>query len=90
MKGESQAGARAPVRWGARTLQALVRGYRAVVAPWLGPRCRFYPSCSGYTLEALEVHGALRGSALTMRRLLRCQPLSEGGVDPVPPAAEPQ
>lgn len=69
----------------ARVLMALVAGYRRFISPLLGPRCRFYPSCSAYALEALRVHGALRGSALTIWRLLRCQPFHPGGVEPVPP-----
>jgi putative membrane protein insertion efficiency factor len=70
-------------------LTATVRAYQVVVAPWLGPRCRFHPSCSHYALEALATHGAARGLWLTGRRLLRCQPLSAGGIDPVPPPSEP-
>ncbi|MHB8452679.1 MAG: membrane protein insertion efficiency factor YidD [Mycobacteriales bacterium] len=64
---------------------ALVRFYRAWFAPLLGPRCRFEPSCSTYALEALTRHGLIRGSALTVWRLLRCQPFGTGGLDPVPP-----
>ncbi|MFZ9708141.1 MAG: membrane protein insertion efficiency factor YidD [Steroidobacteraceae bacterium] len=66
-------------------LRAIVRGYQLVLSPWLGPRCRFHPTCSHYALEALELHGAWRGSALALRRLLRCHPWGEGGYDPVPP-----
>lgn len=58
--------------------------YRVLVSPMLGPRCRFHPSCSSYAEEAIRVHGAARGSALAAWRLLRCSPLSAGGVDPVP------
>lgn len=65
-------------------LIALVRAYQVLLSPLLGPRCRFYPSCSGYALESLQKHGALRGSALAVRRLCRCHPLNEGGFDPVP------
>ena len=72
-----------------RALSLFIRVYQGVLAPWLGPRCRFYPTCSRYALDALETHGAARGSWLTVRRLLRCQPLCEGGLDPVPPAVEP-
>ena len=70
----------------ARLLAALVHAYRVVVSPLLGPRCRFAPSCSAYAIEALRTHGALRGSWLTVRRLVRCHPFNRGGVDPVPPA----
>ncbi len=62
----------------------LVRGYRVLISPLLGPRCRFYPSCSQYALEALERHGALHGAWLAVRRVLRCHPWHPGGVDPVP------
>ena len=63
-----------------------VKAYRIVVSPLLGPTCRFSPSCSTYALEALRVHGALRGSWLTVRRIGRCHPFHPGGYDPVPPA----
>ena len=62
----------------------LVKGYQYLISPLLGPRCRFYPSCSHYTIEALQVHGAIRGSWLAIRRILRCHPLNPGGIDPVP------
>lgn len=65
-------------------LRILIRGYQLIVSPWLGPRCRFHPSCSSYALEALEQHGALRGSWLAMRRIGRCHPFHPGGFDPVP------
>jgi len=69
----------------ARVLQALVRAYRLI--PKSGPpRCRFLPTCSAYALEALEVHGAGRGTWLAVRRIGRCHPFHPGGVDPVPPA----
>jgi uncharacterized protein len=67
-----------------RLLVMLLTGYRRFVSPLLGPRCRFYPSCSAYALEAVQVHGALRGSWLAMRRLSRCHPFHPGGLDPVP------
>lgn len=72
-----------PMRW---LLRGLIRGYQLFISPLLGPRCRFYPTCSHYALEAIETHGALKGSWLSLCRLLRCHPWSEGGVDPVPPA----
>ena len=73
-------------------LIALIRVYRSVVSPLLGPRCRFYPSCSAYAEEALSVHGLARGGVLAVRRLLRCHPWNPGGFDFVPPArsAEPR
>lgn len=65
---------------------ALIRFYQTLLSPLLGARCRFYPSCSQYTLEAVARYGALRGSWLGLRRLARCHPLNAGGVDPVPGA----
>jgi putative membrane protein insertion efficiency factor len=67
-------------------LTVAIRAYRYVISPLLGPTCRFYPSCSCYAEEALQRHGAMRGSYLTVRRLLRCHPWHEGGFDPVPPS----
>lgn len=60
--------------------------YRRWISPLLGARCRFYPSCSAYALEAVRLHGAGRGSWLAVRRLSRCHPFHPGGLDPVPPA----
>ena len=62
----------------------ILRVYQRFLRPFLGYRCRFYPSCSNYSLEAFKRYGFLRGLALTVFRLLRCQPLAKGGVDPVP------
>ncbi|MFG6417294.1 membrane protein insertion efficiency factor YidD [Roseateles sp. DC23W] len=70
--------------WPARVLMAVVRGYRLMLSPWLGNACRFEPTCSRYSLGALEKHGALVGSYLTVHRILRCQPWCDGGHDPVP------
>lgn len=61
-----------------------IRLYRLLVSPFLPPACRFYPSCSRYAIEAIERHGALRGTALAAARLARCHPLHPGGVDFVP------
>jgi uncharacterized protein len=65
-------------------LRAAVRAYRWFVSPVLGPACRFHPSCSEYTEQALTRHGALRGSWLAARRVCRCGPWHPGGYDPVP------
>jgi putative membrane protein insertion efficiency factor len=78
---ESQRGGRHGMKW---VLIGFVKLWRAVVSPWYGPVCKYYPSCSAYGLEALELHGALKGSALALWRILRCNPWSHGGVDPVP------
>jgi uncharacterized protein len=68
----------------ATLLIVVVRGYQRWVSPMLPPSCRFYPSCSAYAVTALARHGAVRGSALAVWRLLRCHPFNPGGVDPVP------
>ena len=65
----------------------LVRGYRMFLSPWLGSHCRFEPTCSLYTLQALQQHGAVRGSYLGATRILRCHPWCGGGHDPVPDAS---
>ncbi len=67
-------------------LRALIRVYQWVLAPVLGANCRYAPSCSDYAHEALGVHGALKGSWLALRRILRCHPWGGWGYDPVPPA----
>lgn len=67
-----------------RLLIALVRGYRYGLSPWWGTQCRFTPTCSQFAIEALERHGALKGSALALRRISRCHPWHAGGFDPVP------
>ena len=61
----------------------LVSIYQRIVSPLLPQTCRFHPSCSAYSIEALREHGALRGTWMTLRRILRCHPLSAGGYDPV-------
>ncbi|MDP9083055.1 MAG: membrane protein insertion efficiency factor YidD [Pseudomonadota bacterium] len=60
-----------------------IRGYQLALSPLLGPRCRFYPSCSCYAHTAIERYGVWRGVGLGLRRLLRCHPFAEGGYDPV-------
>ena len=67
-----------------RLLIALVRFYRRNISPWRPPCCRYIPTCSQYALEALEKYGALKGTWLALRRILRCHPFHKGGYDPVP------
>jgi len=67
-----------------RCVLAALRAYQCLVSPWLGPTCRFYPSCSMYTMEAVRRYGCLKGGWLGMRRLARCHPFHRGGIDPVP------
>jgi len=67
-----------------KVLMLLIRIYQLTLSPLLGPRCRFYPSCSCYARTAIERHGAVRGTWLSLKRLLRCHPFTEGGYDPVP------
>ena len=66
-------------------LVGLIRFYQRYISAYLPPRCKYYPSCSEYAVEALRVHGVWRGMGLATWRLLRCNPLSDGGIDPVPP-----
>jgi putative membrane protein insertion efficiency factor len=65
-------------------LIALLKFYKLFISPLLGSHCRFYPSCSSYSLEAIQRHGAVAGIYLTLRRLLKCHPFHAGGVDTVP------
>ena len=69
------------MRW---AMVALIRLYQLTLSGWLGGQCRFYPSCSKYAREAIQRHGAWRGSAMATWRILRCGPFTEGGFDPVP------
>lgn len=62
----------------------LLRAYRAVISPLYGDVCRYYPSCSAYSLQAIQAHGLVKGSWLTARRLVRCHPWSRGGIDDIP------
>ena len=80
------------LRWSGRLLArglgrimiGLVTLYQFTLSPLLGPRCRFWPSCSHYTVEAIRVHGPFKGGWLSARRIVRCHPGSDGGIDPVP------
>ncbi|PCJ12693.1 MAG: membrane protein insertion efficiency factor YidD [Gammaproteobacteria bacterium] len=63
---------------------SLIKAYQLAISPLLGPRCRFYPSCSSYAIEAIQSHGLINGLVLALRRLSRCHPWHEGGVDLVP------
>ncbi|MEN6311157.1 MAG: membrane protein insertion efficiency factor YidD [Acidobacteriota bacterium] len=62
----------------------LIKAYQAVLSPLLGTHCRFHPTCSVYTYEAISRYGLIKGTGLGIRRLLRCHPLHDGGFDPVP------
>ena len=62
-----------------------MRGYQVALSPLLGDCCRFTPSCSNYMIEALQVHGAFKGTLLGLKRILRCHPFGASGYDPVPP-----
>lgn len=68
----------------ARVAAGAIRGYQRLLSPAMGKNCRFQPTCSAYTLEAVTVHGFFRGMGLGIRRLGRCHPFHEGGYDPVP------
>ncbi|MDN4502292.1 membrane protein insertion efficiency factor YidD [Alteromonadaceae bacterium BrNp21-10] len=63
----------------------IIKTYQRWLSPILGQNCRFHPSCSNYSIEAIKVHGSLIGSWLSLKRILKCQPLHSGGLDPVPP-----
>lgn len=66
-------------------LKTGIRAYQYFLSPFLGQNCRFYPSCSVYAQEAIETHGALKGSVLAVKRIACCNPFHPGGFDPVPP-----
>lgn len=65
-------------------LKALITVYKYVISPLLGPKCRYLPTCSSYAMEAIEIHGPLRGGWLGLKRILRCHPWGDSGYDPVP------
>jgi putative membrane protein insertion efficiency factor len=71
-----------------RSLQAPIRFYRKFISPLTPPSCRFAPTCSEYALEALEVHGPVKGSYLAVKRICKCHPFHRGGYDPVPPGRD--
>ena len=71
-----------------RALLLLLRGYKLGISPFLGQNCRFYPSCSDYAAQAIDLHGPARGSLLAARRLCKCHPWHSGGLDPVPAPAQ--
>jgi len=62
----------------------IIKLYQILISPLLGPNCRFHPTCSHYAIEAIAKHGIVKGGYLSVRRLIKCQPLHEGGFDPVP------
>ncbi len=71
-----------------KLLLSVIRFYRKYISPHLPPMCRYYPTCSCYAIEAIETHGAFKGFLLALWRVLRCNPFSRGGYDPVPPKRE--
>jgi uncharacterized protein len=71
--------------WPGIVLIAFIRVYQYTISPLLGPRCRYYPSCSNYAIGALRRHGVIKGTGMAAWRVLRCNPFSNGGYDPVPP-----
>lgn len=72
----------------AMLLIGLLKVYQYLISPLLGPRCRFWPSCSNYAIEALRLHGPARGGWLALKRIAKCHPWHAGGIDPVPPCAD--
>lgn len=65
-------------------IKGLIRTYQVLISSWMPPRCRFYPTCSQYMLQAVDRFGPFRGTLMGLRRLLRCHPFNEGGYDPLP------
>ena len=83
MTGRALRDAGAPAR---ALLTGLIRVYQATLSGWLGGQCRYYPTCSDYAVEAIRVHGAVKGTGLATWRILRCNPFGTGGIEPVPEA----
>ena len=77
-----------PVSVFAKVLIVVVKGYQYLLSPLLGSNCRFTPSCSSYTIEAIRLHGAMKGFLMGLWRILRCHPFSKGGYEPVPGSCE--
>ena len=75
--------------WGSRLVALPVWGYRYLISPWMPPACRYEPSCSEYALEALKIHGPIKGTVLATRRIARCHPWGGHGYDPVPGSQSP-
>jgi putative membrane protein insertion efficiency factor len=73
---------------GQRVGLVVIRGYQLLIAPFSGGACRFEPTCSAYAVEAIERHGAVRGGRLALRRVARCHPFAQPGLDPVPSSVE--
>lgn len=71
--------------WIRRLFILPIKGYKKFISPLLGNNCRFYPTCSEYMMQAIEIHGVIKGILLGIWRILRCNPLCKGGIDPVPP-----
>ncbi|ACA31821.1 membrane protein insertion efficiency factor YidD [Histophilus somni] len=71
--------------FGAKVLIGAIRIYQLMISPLIGPRCRFVPTCSCYGIQAVKTHGVVKGSWLTVKRILKCHPFNVGGYDPVPP-----
>jgi hypothetical protein len=72
-----------------RLLLAIIRAYQYLLSPWVGNQCRFYPTCSHYAAEAIQLHGAAKGSWLAIRRISKCHPWHPGGFDAVPGSNNP-
>ncbi|MFT5069504.1 MAG: putative membrane protein insertion efficiency factor [Candidatus Paceibacteria bacterium] len=77
-----------PVSISAKALIMLVKAYQYLLSPLLGSNCRYTPSCSSYTIEAIQLHGAAKGFLMGVWRILRCNPFSKGGYEPVPGSCE--